>query len=141
MIRSIIGTIFLAVIVVVVMIYLIRKLWQEYKQRRNFVVVSPLNIRAHHPCLNNLQFNPIIIKSKTFLFYSIAFLINFIIFFTFYKFKLIEMYPRYNHVQLILFNFCISIVFPLNMYLKNPSLKKYLWNDLLEIWMKNDCRP
>ena len=126
--RSTFIKIFLAVTAVVVMIYLLAKIWQECKQRRNPVVVAPLSLNiVHHPCLNNLQFNPIIIKSKTFVFHSISCLMFIIIFFVLYKLKLIEMYSKYH----LLVNFNFSIVVPLNIYLKNPSLRKYLWNDLL----------
>ena len=112
-------------------IYLLAKIWQECKQRRNsVVVVAPLNI-VYHPCFNNLQFNPIIVKSKTFLIYSISCILLIIVSFILYELKLIEMYSKYNEVQGILLNFYLSIIFPLNIYLKNPSLRKYLWNDLL----------
>ena len=48
------------------MIYLFAKIWQKCKDRKNHAVVAPLNV-VLHPCLNNVQFNPIIVKSKTFL--------------------------------------------------------------------------
>ena len=130
MVRSIIGTIFLAVIVVVVMIYFIRKMWQEYKQRRNLVVIAPL-IMAHYPYLNNLQFNPMVVKSKIFLFHSISCLMFIIFFFISHKLKFKELYLEYHTVEVLFVNFYFSIIVPLNIYLKNPSLRKYLWNDLL----------
>ena len=115
----------------VVIIYLFAKIWQKCKERKNLVVVAPLNI-VLHPCLNNLQFNPIIFKSKTFLFHSISSCSIYIIFwFIFYKLKLIQIYPKYNEVQVLLINFYFSIIVPLNIYWKNPSLRKYLRNDLL----------
>ena len=112
------------------MIYLLTKIWQEYKQRRNNVAVAPLSI-VYNPHLNNLQFNPIIVKSKTFLFHSIMCLMIITIFFIFYKQKLIKMYTKYSQVEVLLINFVFSIVIPLNIYSKNPSLKKYFWNDFL----------
>ena len=123
-------TIILAVIAVVMMIYILAKIRQECKQRRNLVVVAPLNI-VYHPCLNNLQFNPIIVKSKTFLIYSISCILLIIVSFILYELKLIEMYTKYNEVQVFLINFFLSIIVPLNIYWKNPSLRKYLQNDLL----------
>ena len=114
----------------VVMFYLLAKTWQKCKQRRNLVVIAPLNI-LHHPCLNNLQFNPIIVKSKTFLFHSISCLLFIIIYFIFYKLKFDQLYMKYNQVEVLLVNIYISIIVPLNIYLKNPALRKYLRNDLL----------
>ena len=126
-VRSTTITIFLAVIAVVTMIYLLAKMWQERKQRRNLVVVAPLKI-VHHPCLNNLQFNPIIVKSKTFLFHSITYLIYIVFIFTLYK---LNLYKKYQHVVLMLINLYFSIITPLNIYWKNSSLRKYLRNNLL----------
>ena len=121
-VRQTIVTTFIAVTAVVVMIYTLTKIRQEYKQRRNQVAVAPINI-VYNPCLNNLQFNPIIVKSKTFLFHSIACLMIMIICFIFYKLN-------YHQVQHILINLYISFVTPLNIYWKNLSLRKYVWNDL-----------
>ena len=129
-VRSTILTIFLAVTVVVVMIYLVAKIWPKYKQRRNLMVIAPLNI-VHHPYLNNLKFNPIIIKSKIFLFHSISCLLFLIIYFTLYKLKLVQMYAKYNEVQVLLLSLYFSIVVPLTIYWKNSSLRKYLQNNLI----------
>ena len=112
------------------MIYILTKVWQECKRRKNQVAVAPINI-IYNPSLNNLQFNPIIINSKTFLIHSLSCLMFIIIYLIVYKLKLIEMYSKYNEVQSLLLNFYLSIVLPLNIYLKNPSLRKYFWNDLL----------
>ena len=119
------------------MIYLLAKARQKCKQRRNLIVILPLNM-VHQPCLNNLQFNPIIVKSKIFILYSLSYLMYIIILFTFYNLKT-EFYIKYKHlVEVLLFNFCISVIIPVNIYLKNPSLRKYLWNELLNnlcLWM------
>ena len=123
-------TIFVAVTVVVVMIYLLAKIWQKYKERRNLAVVAPIDI-ALHPCLNNVQFNPIIVKSVTFLIQAISCVLFVILCFILYELKLVEMYTKYNEVQVFLINFFLSIIAPLNIYCKNPSLRKYLLNDLL----------
>ena len=123
-------TIVLTVTIVVVMIYLLAKARQKCKQRRNLIAIAPLNL-VHQPYLNNLQFNPVIIKSKMFILYSLSYLMILIIFFTFYKLK-IEFYMKYKQVlEVLLVNFSISVIIPVNIYLKNPSLRKYLWNDLL----------
>ena len=132
-VRSTTLAIFLAVTVVVVMIYLFAKMRQTYKQRRNLAVIAPLNI-VHHPCFNNLQFNPIIVKSKTFQLHSVSCLICIILFFTLYKLKWVQMHTKYNVVHVFLINFYFSIVIPLNIYWKNPSLKNFLQNDLLGNW-------
>ena len=129
-VRQTIVTTFIAVTAVVVMIYTLTKIRQEYKQRRNQVAVAPINI-VYNPCLNNLQFNPIIVKSKTFLFHSIACLMMMIICFIFYKLNLTKTYTKYNQVQHMLINFYLSIVTPLIIYWQNPPLRKYLRNDLL----------
>ena len=115
------------------MIYLSAKIWQECKQRKNHVLVAvPINIvHQHHPCLNNLQFNPIIVKSKAFLFHSILSLLFIITSVFLHRLKLIKMYEKEQYIQVSLFNFYYSIVLPLNIYLKNSSLRKYLWNDFL----------
>ena len=113
-VRSTIITIFLAVTVVFVMIYLVAKIWPKYKQKRNLMVIAPLNIE-HHPFLNNLQFNPIIVKSKIFLFHSISCLLFVIIYFTLYKLKLVRMYPKYNEVQVLFISLHFSIVLPLTI--------------------------
>lgn len=115
------------------MIYLSAKIWQECKQRKNHVLVAvPINIvHQHHPCLNNLQFNPIIVKSKAFLFHSILSLLFIITSGFLHRLKLIKMYEKEQYIQVSLFNFYYSIVLPLNIYLKNSSLRKYLWNDFL----------
>ena len=129
-VRQTIITIFTAITVMVVMIYILTKIRQEYKQRRNQVAVAPINI-VYNPCINNIQFNPIIVKTKTFIFHSIALVMILIICFIIYKLNLIKTYSRYHQVQLILFNFYVSIVVPFYIYWKNPSLRKYLCNDLL----------
>ena len=134
-VRSTIITIFLAVTVVVVMIYLVAKIWPKYKQRRNLMVIAPLNI-VHHPYLNNLKFNPIIVKSITFYFHCISPLIIIIVYFTLYKLKLVRMYPKYNEVQVLFISLHFSIVLPLTIYWKNPSLRKYLQNNFLS---SNSC--
>ena len=115
------------------MIYLSAKIWQECKQRKNHVLVAvPINIvHQHHPCLNNLQFNPIIVKSKAFLFHSILSLLFIITSIFLHRLKLIKMYEKEQYIQVTSFNFYYSIVLPLNIYLKNSSLRKYLWNDFL----------
>ena len=112
------------------MIYLLTKIWQKYKQRSNLVVVAPINI-VHHPCLNNLQFNPIIFKTKTFLFHAMPCLMFIIIYSILHKLKFVQMYMKYNQAEFLLINFYVSIILPLNIYLKNPSLRKYFMNDLL----------
>ena len=113
----------------VVMIYLLAKIWQKYKERRNLAVVVPIDIALHViPCINNVQFNPIIVKSKTFLFHSITYLIYIVFIFTLYK---LNLYKKYQHVVLMLINLYFSIINPLNIYWKNSSLRKYLWNNLL----------
>ena len=123
-------TIVLTVTIVVIMIYLLAKARQKCKQRKNLIVILPLNI-VHQPCLNNLQFNPIIVKSKIFILYSLSYLMYIIIFFTFYKLK-IEFYIKYKPVvEVLLVNFSFSVIIPVNIYLKNPSLRKYLWNEIL----------
>ena len=132
-VRSTSLAIFLAVTVVVVMIYLFAKMRQTYKQRRNLAVIAPLNI-VHHPYLNNLQFNPIIVKSKTFQLHSVSCLICIIYFFTLYKLKWAQTHTKYIEVQVFVINFCFSFVVPLNIYWKNPSLRNYLQNDLLGKW-------
>ena len=125
-------TIFVAVTVVVVMMYLLAKIWQKYKERRNLAVVAPIDIALHAiPCLNNVQFNPIIVKSVTFLIQAISCVLFVILCFILYELKLVEMYTKYNEVQVFLINFFLSIIAPLNIYCKNPSLRKYLRNDLL----------
>ena len=131
-VRSITTAIFLVVTAVVVMIYLLAKLWHKYKQRRNLIVVAPLNI-VHHlpPLINNLKFNPTIVKSSTFILHSLSCLIYVIFVFTLYKLKLTHMYEKYNDVQVLVFDFYFSIVVPMTMYWKNPSLRKYLQNKLL----------
>ena len=116
------------------MIYLLAKTRQKYKRRRNLVVIAPLII-AHYPYLNNLQFNPIIVKSKIFLFHSISCLMFITIFFIFHKLKFIELYLKYHTVNALFVDLYFSIIVPYNIYLKNPSLRKYLWNDIL----KNLC--
>ena len=127
----------MTVSIVVVMIYLLAKARQKCKQRRNLIVILPLNM-VHQPCLNNLQFNPIIVKSKIFILYSLSYLMFLLMFFIFYKLK-IEFYVKYKQVvEVLLFNFSISVIIPVNIYLKNPSLRKYLWNELLNnlcLWM------
>ena len=112
------------------MIYLFAKIWQKCKERKNLAVVAPLNT-VLHPCLNNMQFNPIIVKSKTFLFHSLSTSIYIIFWSILYKLKLIQMYTKYNELRVILINFYFSIILPLTIYWNNPSLRKYLWNDLL----------
>ena len=112
------------------MIYLLAKTRQKYKQRRNFVVIAPFII-VHYSYLNNLQFNPLIVKSKIFLFHSISCLMFIIFFFISHKLKFKELYLEYHTVEVLFVNFYFSIIVPLNIYLKNPSLRKYLWNDLL----------
>ena len=117
----------------VVIIYLLAKLWQKYKQRkRNLIVVAPLNI-VHHlpPLINNLQFNPTIVKSSTFILHSLSCLIYVIFVFTLYTLKLTHMYEKYNDVQVLVFDFYFSIIIPMTMYLKNSSLRKYLQNKFL----------
>ena len=84
--------------------------------------------------LNNLQFNPIIVKSKTFQLHSVSCLICIIYFFTLYKLKWVQTHTKYNEVQFFLINFYFSFVVPLNIYWKNPSLRNYLQNDLLGKW-------
>ena len=113
------------------MIYLLAKIWKECKQRKNQIVAAPISIVHHHPCLNNLQFNPIIVKSKEFLFHCILSLLFIIASGFLHKMKLIKMYEKEQYVQVSLFNFYYSIVLPLNIYLNNSSLRKYLWNDFL----------
>ena len=123
--RSTIVKFFLAVTALVLTIYLLAKIWQECKQRRNHIVEASLVNIVHHPCLNNLKFNPIIVKSKTFLFHSILSLM-------FISASYFSVQTRLKTEGLdLLINFYLSIVIPLNIYLKNPSLKKYLRNDLL----------
>ena len=120
------------------MIYLLAKLWQKYKQRRrNLIVVAPLNI-VHHlpPLINNLQFNPTIVKSSTFILHTLSCSIYVIFVFTLYTLKLTHMYEKYNDVQVLVFDFYFSIVVPMTMYWKNPSLRKYLQNKLLsDLWL------
>ena len=141
-VRSITNAIFLVVTVVVIMIYLPAKLWQKYKQRkRNLIVVAPLNI-VHHlpPLINNLQFNPTIVKSSTFILHSLSCSIYVIFVFTLYTLKLTHMYEKYNDIHVLVFDFYFSIIVPVNICLKNPSLRKYLWNDLLNnlcLWIVN----
>ena len=113
------------------MIYLSAKIWQECKQRKNQIVAAPVSIVHHHPCLNNLQFNPIIVKSKAFLIHSILSLLFILTSGFLHRLKLIKMYEKEQYVQVSLFNFYYSIVLPLNIYLNNSSLRKYLWNDFL----------
>ena len=123
------------------MIYLLAKTQQKYKQRRNLVVIAPL-IMAHYPYLNNLQFNPIIVKSKIFLFHSISCLMFIIIFFISYKLKFIKLYSKYHTVEVLFVDFYFSIIVPVNIYLKNPSMRKYLSNDLLNdfcLWIFSYC--
>ena len=134
LVRSTILTIIIAPGVLIVMIYLVAKTHQKYKQRRNLVVIAPL-IMAHYPYLNNLQFNPMVVKSKIFLFHSISCLMFIIFFFISYKLKLIELYSKYHTIEILFVDFYFSIIIPMNICLKNPSLRKYLWNDIL----KNLC--
>ena len=91
------------------------------------IVVAPIDIVLHSiPCLNNVQFNPIIFKSKTFLVHSILCSMYFICGFIVYELKLIHMYTKYNEYHVILINLYFSIIIPLTIYCKNPSLRKYL---------------
>ena len=114
------------------MIYLLAKIWQKYKERRNLAVVAPIDIALHViPCINNVQFNPIIVKSKTFLVHSILCSMFIICWFIVHKLKLIHMYAKYNEFHVILINLYFSIIVPLTIYCKNPSLRKYLRNDLI----------
>ena len=119
--------IFLFLSGLVVMIYILTKIWQECKRRKNQVAVAPINI-IYNPSLNNLQFNPIIVKSKTFMLHSITYLIYIVLIFTLYK---LNLYKKYQYVVLMLINLYFSIITPLNIYWKNSSLRKYLWNNLL----------
>ena len=109
------------------MIYILTKVWQECKRRKNQVAVAPINI-IYNPSLNNLQFNPIIVKSKTFMLHSITYLIYIVFIFTLYK---LNLYKKYQHVVLMLINLYFSIITPLDIYWKNSSLRKYLHNNLL----------
>ena len=109
------------------MIYILTKVWQVGKRRKNQVAVAPINI-IYNPSLNNLQFNPIIVKSKTFMLHSITYLIYIVFIFTLYK---LNLYKKYQHVVLMLINLYFSIITPLDIYWKNSSLRKYLRNNLL----------
>ena len=123
------------------MIYLLAKTHQKYKQRRNLVVIAPL-IMAHYPYLNNSQFNPMVVKSKIFLFHFISCLMFIIFFFISYKLKLVALYSKYHTIEILFVDFYYSIIIPMTICLKNPSLRKYLWNDLLNdlsLWICSYC--
>ena len=120
-------TIIVAVTIGVVMIYLIAKTRQKYGQRKNLVVIAPLNL-VHQPYLNNLQFNPIIVKSKIFIFYSLSYSMMIIFIFIFFKLKIVV---EIEILEVLLVNFYVSIIIPVSIYLKNSSLRKYLWKELL----------
>ena len=116
------------------MIYLLAKARQKCKQRRNLIVILPLNM-VHQPCINNLQFNPIIVKSKIFIFYSLSYSMMIIFIFIFFKLKIVV---EIEILEVLLINFYVSIIIPVSIYLKNSSLRKYLWNELLNnlcLWM------
>ena len=124
-------TIVLTATIVVIMIYLLAKARQKCKQRKNLIVILPLII-VHQPCLNNLQFNPNIVKSKIFILHSLSYLMFLIMFFIFYKLK-IELYSTSidpQVLEVLLVNFSISVIIPVSIYLNNPSLRKYFWNEI-----------
>ena len=53
----------------VAVIYAIRKLWREFKKKKmQVVVLTPLIVQHNPPNINNVSFNPNILKPKLYIF-------------------------------------------------------------------------
>ena len=118
----------------VAVIYVIRKLWQEFKKKRlQVVVVTPLIAQHNQPNINNVSFNPNILKPKLFIFTcSVLSLISIVVIFI--HSNLIQEFPKYHQLFDMWFGpLFFSFAFPIYMYVKNPSLRKYVINNLKNV--------
>ena len=114
----------------VVIIYVVTKTWKECKNRKKLAAVASLNINTMKH-INNKAFNSTIIKSKVFIIYAFAILIGLFGLFFSIQFDLIEQYPKI-HLMIFFFFYPLLIFFLLTcVYLKNPSLRKYVFGNLM----------
>ena len=126
----------------VAIIYIIRKLWEAYKRKISLPIVAPLVLSNSLPNFNNAPLNPNIIKPKVFIFmlvYVIVVCIGIVV--HFYVNSLHSYDLSNNHLylnlyrlfELLLYPLTFSFIFPLYIYINNPSLRQYLFN-----YLKND---
>ena len=133
LIREVLSIMLLGTTSLVAVIYAIQKLWQEFKKKKlQVVVVTPLIIQHNQPNINNVSFNPNILKPKLFIFTcSVLLLICIIVIFI--NSNMIESFPKFHQLFVWVWPFFFSFAFPLYMYVKNPSLRNYVINNLKNV--------
>ena len=123
--------ILLTATLLVAVIYIIRKLWQEFKRKKlQLVVVTPLIVQHN---INNVSFNPNILKPKLFIF-TCSVLLMISVLLIFIHSNMIKEFPKfYRLFDMWVGPMFFSFAFPLYMYVKNPSLRKYVINNLKNV--------
>ena len=116
-------------------IYVTRKCFQKYKNRKRNTSVSPIN-QAPTPQLNNNSWNPELVTSKN-LFFSmlVTLLLSIVYMLRFHKHGLTEYYEKLFFRIIcndILPPFCISFIIPLTLYINNPSLRTFFFENIIK---------
>ena len=141
--RRILFLIPFTITILVAIIYIVRKFWEAYKRKISLPIVAPLLVTNNMPNFNNKILNPNIIKPKVFivmLVYMIVVCIGICV--HFYVNSSSNSYDLSNNnlnlklyriSELLLYPLTFSFIFPLYIYINNPSLRQYLLN-----YLKND---
>ena len=118
----------------VAVIYAIRKLWQEFKKKNlQVVIVTPFIVQHNQPNINNVSFNPNILKPKLFIFTCLVLLLVCIVV-TFIHSNMMDRFPKFHQLfDMWVGPLFFSFAFPLYMYVKNPSLRNYVINYLKNV--------
>ena len=117
-------------------IYVTRKCFQKYKNRKRNTSVSPIN-QAPTPQLNNNSWNPELVTTKNLFFALFVMLfVGVVYILRFYKHGLTEYYEKMFFRIIcndILPPFCLSVIIPLTLYINNPSLKTFFYDNIIKL--------
>ena len=82
----------------VAVIYAIRKLWQEFKKKNlQVAVVTPFIVQHNQPNINNVSFNPNILKPKLFIFTCLVLLLICIVV-AFIHSNMMDRFPKFHQL-------------------------------------------
>ena len=116
-------------------VYIARKCFQKYKDRKRNVNIVPI-IQAPSLQFNNCQWNPELVTSKN-LFFSmlVTLFLSVVYVLRFHKHGLTEYYEKLFFRIIcndILPPFCISFIIPLTLYINNPSLRTFFFENIIK---------
>ena len=118
-------------------IYVTRKCLQKYKNIKRNISVSPINQAPPSQHLNNTPWNPELVTSKNLLFALFVMLFVGVAYtLRFYKHGLTEYYEK-MFLRIIcndiLPPLCLSFIVPLTLYINNPSLQTFFYENIIKM--------